>query len=114
MTDPAEINLEQIVIRRYPSCHTSSIVLDDDFNSLIADVEALRERVAEMLDGEMKLSRRAEAAEAHVAELVGVLEQIIPVLDRTNTTGEIRHGHDKVERLVKAALAAMPTKEPAP
>ncbi len=47
---------------------------------------------------------KRRAAEAHVVELAGALGQIIPVLDRTNTTGEIRHGHDKVKRLVKAAL----------
>ncbi len=48
MTDRAAIDLEQIVIRRHPTCHTNSIVLDDDFNSLVAAIEALRERAAEL------------------------------------------------------------------
>ena len=55
----------------------------DDIPDLIAAVEALREREAEaltmianMLDGEMKLSRRAEAAEARGAEVAGALRSL--------------------------------------
>ncbi len=51
MTDPAAIDLDEIKVRRHPSCHTNSIVLDDDFNSLIAAVEVLRKRVVELEPG---------------------------------------------------------------
>ncbi len=78
MTDRAEID-------RILDAAKHGVYDSDDIPDLIAEVEALRARVAEMLDGEMKLSRRAEAAEAHAVELAG-----------------------------RAALAAAPTKEPAP
>ncbi len=111
MIDPAEIDLEAVKLKLQQGIGFADI--PDLVDRLIAAVEALREhlnqqdtiistlegtlkeagikhraaeaRVAEMLDGEMTLSRRAEAAEAHAVELAG-----------------------------RAALAAMPTKEPAP
>ncbi len=43
--------------------------------------KALRERVAEMLDGEMKLSRRVEVAEARVAELDQALHRAHTAMD---------------------------------
>ncbi len=72
------------------------------------DIEALRERVEMWLTIAESNQDDADAAEARVAELAAALEQIIPVLDRTSITGEIRRAHDKVERLVKAALTASP------
>ena len=79
-TDPAAIDLEAIKSRQN-DVSASGFQLRDDKNDLIAAVEALRERekqtltmIADMLDGEMRLSRRAEAAEVRVVELVEALE----------------------------------------
>ncbi len=143
-TDPAEIDLDAVIARRRPECHTNSIVLNDDFNFLIAAVEALRERemklngwlsehesmlaksrgetnkarreleaaearVAEMLDGEMKWSRRAEAAEAYAVKLAGALNQLIEEKAdymRLNNLGNPETQH--TIKVGRAALAAPP------
>ncbi len=76
---------------------------------------ALRERVAEMLDGEMKLSRRVEAAEAHAVELAGALDQLIEEKAdymRLNNLGNPETQH--TIKLGRAALQARAAKEPAP
>lgn len=81
MTDPAEIDLEAIITRRHPSYNTNSIVLGDDFNALVAAVEALRGRLvetagqcAEALGDLNRMETRAEDSEARCVELAGALE----------------------------------------
>jgi hypothetical protein len=76
MTDLAAIDLEEIKARQHDISANSS-QLRGDKNALIAAVEALRERVAE-LEGDMFVAR-VHAAEAHATELAGVLDNIARV-----------------------------------
>ena len=77
MTDPAEIDLEAIKSRQYDISYANNLQLRRDKIELIAAVEVLRERMsalgednARRIRTNLDLLRRAEAAEARVAELI--------------------------------------------
>lgn len=85
--------------------------------ALIAAVEALRERekqtlvmIADMLNGEMKLSRRVEAAEARVVELVGALEGLLDAMVAHNEANERVMVDPHSTEHARTVLAATPAK----
>ncbi len=119
MTDPAEIDLEKV-----KGCCS-------DIPKLIAAVEALREQLERCKDEFIEATHpefgsswrgeweRAEAAEAHVAKLAAALKNCIGSLQdlRLELSRHSRRQSSPGWPVIAealTALAAMPTKEPAP
>ena len=108
--DDAAVSLEAVKIRR----HVADIDgLRELIDILIAAVEALRERVAE-LEGEIEQAikwqqfymNKAEAAEARVVELAAALAHLLEFADSTG------QGCAKQVENARAVLAATPARAP--
>lgn len=83
MTDSVATDLEAIKARRLTTTTYHGKLTWEDVSALIAEVEALRERMAALGEDNARRIRenldagwRAEAAEAQVAELARALENV--------------------------------------
>ncbi len=97
--DPAAVDLEEIEARRKPFDGQLSV---GDVDKLIAAVEALRKRVAE-LEGHWK---RSLTVEAHAVELAGVLEAQCILIESNPTLSACASSTLEPSRTALATLPA--------
>ncbi len=140
MTDPADIDLEKVkgccsdipnLIAAVEALRSRNAVLQrvadakpEKLNQeLLDENEALRERMTALGEDNARRIRRVEAAEARVAKLAEALEQAALELDEASnllrgsglpTMAGIYARAARAAHTARTALAAMPTKEPAP